>query len=176
MQTLHVPLLIIDPRPGRQPRARVSEVVSLRDVGATILDLAGVDARRQGIEGRSLARFWSHGDSAAPAGTTASAPDTILSTLSRGSDNQPWYPVTWGANMYSLVDSAHHYIRNGDGTEELYDARRDPAELHNLADAPESAPVLKLFRSTLSALISRLPPVAEQPVEHPGPPGEGQGR
>lgn len=176
MQTLHVPLLIIDPRPGRQPRARVSEVVSLRDVGATILDLAGVDARRQGIEGRSLARFWSHGDSAAPAGTTASAPDTILSTLSRGSDNQPWYPVNWGANMYSLVDSAHHYIRNGDGTEELYDARRDPAELHNLADAPESAPVLEVFRSTLSALISGVPPVAEQPVEHPGPPGEGQGR
>jgi arylsulfatase A-like enzyme len=173
-QTLHVPLVIMDPRPGRQPAARVDEVVSLRDVGATLLDLAGVHAAQEGIGGRSLARFWAPGDSVG-VGDVAS-PDTIFSTLSRGTDNQPWYPVSWGPSMYSLMDSTYHYVRNGDGTEELYDALRDPAEAHDLAGADGSEPILIRFRAMLGSLAPTTPPVPAGSVTHAKPPAPGKVR
>ncbi|MCG6956848.1 MAG: sulfatase [Gemmatimonadetes bacterium] len=175
-QTLHVPLLVMDPRPGRQPRARVGEVVTLRDVGATLLDLAGVNAAQEGIGGRSLARFWTQEDSTGPGPTDVTAPDTIFSSLDRGTDNQPWYPVSWGASMYSLMDSTYHYVRNGDGTEELYDALRDPAEVHDLAGTAESQPVLARFRTMLGALVQTPPPVPTGPVLHAKPPDPGKVR
>jgi hypothetical protein len=48
--------------------------------------------------------------------------------------------------MQSLVLGNLHYIRNGDGREELYDYIVDPAEHTNLADGTDSAQVLAPFR------------------------------
>jgi arylsulfatase A-like enzyme len=174
MQTVHVPLIVYDPRPGHQVTMRVDEVVSLRDIGATLLDLAGVNPTREGIGGRSLTRFWAPRDSANPG---AEGPDdTIFTSVSRGADHQAWYPVNWGPSMFSLMDSSYHYIRNGDGTEELYQPLRDSAEVHNLAGQPSSAPVLAKFRAMLSSLVSYAHPVPEQPLDHPKAPPRKEGR
>ncbi|MCG6988866.1 MAG: sulfatase-like hydrolase/transferase [Gemmatimonadetes bacterium] len=174
MQTVHVPLIVDDPRPGHDPKARVNQVVSLRDVGATLLHLAGVNPAREGIGGRSLSRFWSMSDSVGPGQDTVG--DTIFSSVSRGSDREPWYPANWGPEMYSLMDSTYEYIRNGDGTEELYDIRLDPAELRDLVNRPQEASVLAHFRTVLHGLVSRVPAVPKEPVEHPKAPPRNEGR
>jgi arylsulfatase A-like enzyme len=173
MQTVHVPLIVDDPRPGHALAAQVNQVVSLRDVGATLLNVAGVDPAREGIGGRSLSRFWTMSDSAGPGQDTVG--DTIFSSVSRGSDREPWYPANWGPEMYSLMDSTYEYIRNGDGTEELYNIRQDPAELRDLVDQPRQAPVLEHFRIMLHALVSRVPQVPQKPVEHPKAPPRNEG-
>jgi arylsulfatase A-like enzyme len=150
LPTLHVPLLVFDGRKGNEQRV-VGRVVSLRDMAATILDLAGLDAASQGIPGSSLARYWAEpeegsADSADPPAETA------FSVLFRGSLTEPWYPVERGPAMYSLVDSAYHYILNGDGTEELFDLRSDPGETSNLAGERSQRDILEGFRERLGQL------------------------
>src|SRR5262249_42530025 len=53
---IRVPLLIVSPSGDRSPQV-VPETVSLRDLPATIVDLAGLGARAP-FPGRSLARLW----------------------------------------------------------------------------------------------------------------------
>jgi len=169
MPLLHVPLLIRDPREGLAPR-RVDQVVSLRNMAATILDLAGLDIP-VGIHGRSLTRYWREGGDSlqAPGSTDA---DTVFSVLNRGAVDQPWYPVGWGPTMYSLVDSVYHYVFNGDGSEELYDLTVDAREIHNLAGTPDATEAVDRFRDLLRRLASDLPPVREGPPDYPRPPGQ----
>ncbi len=62
---LHVPLVILPPAANPSPAGRaVDETVSLRDLAATVVDLAGLSAGSP-FPGESLARFWS-GSSPAP--------------------------------------------------------------------------------------------------------------
>ena len=111
---LHMPLLIRDPR---QPRGeRIAAPVSLRDLGATILDLASVEPAMP-FPGHSLARSW---DPAAVAGAVDSP---LFSHLGQGINTPLADPNTAG-DMQSLFADGLHYIRNGDGTEELYASRR----------------------------------------------------
>ncbi len=44
--------------------------------------------------------------------------------------------------MKSLIADGYHYILNGDGVRELYEIRRDPGELRDLADTHEGRVVL----------------------------------
>jgi len=162
---LHVPLLVKDFR--EEPSARrVSEVVSLRDVGATILDLAGLDPGSRGIPGRSLSRFWREPAQTSSGPSATLPPDTIFATLSRGIVDRPWYPVGLGPSMYSLTDSFHHYILNGDGTEELYSLLDDAAELNNLVGSGEYQETLEGFRGTLGALVGGFPVFPAGPALH----------
>jgi hypothetical protein len=48
--------------------------------------------------------------------------------------------------MTSFIDATHHYIRNGDGSEELFAYRQDPGELHNLVGATGTSDVVAAFR------------------------------
>lgn len=207
---LHVPLVIHDPR-SDLVEGHVDRVVSLRNVGATILDMVGVNPAANNIGGRSLARFWAGkvdsaaalaanqlaADTGAPdasptvgedaeAGTGDAqqapkplhltgaipdqAPDTAFSNVDRGSDNNAWFPISWGPAMYSLMDSTYHYIVNGDGSEELYDVRQDPAELHNLAYDAAMRPIVLRFRAGIRTLAPRPPSFQPGPVQHPSPP------
>ncbi len=186
---LHVPLIIHDPR-SNLVEGRVNQVVSLRNIGATILDMVGVNPAASGIGGRSLARFWAGKvDSANAAGPDAAvamqapsmalhvtgtapdlAPDTAFTNVDRGSESEAWFPINWGPSMYSLVDSTYHYIVNGDGSEELYNVRQDPAELHNLAYDDAAKPVVLRFRSSVRGLAPRLPQFQPGPVQHASAP------
>jgi arylsulfatase A-like enzyme len=139
-QLLHVPLLIV--QRGRVPAGqRLSEPVGLIDLGATILDLAQAQAE---LPGQTLARFW----------------------RDRGADTLVWDPIraevrrhpsanknaAW-RNRNGTVRAAfaerYHYIRNPNGTEELYDYWSDPAEEHDLARDSTQRDVLENMRAML---------------------------
>jgi arylsulfatase A-like enzyme len=109
-QALHVPLLIVDPR-SKTRGERVDSAVTLRDVAATILDLAGLPSG--GIPGRSLA----------PHGTQSvgtASPSPVLSEVWPPANPAPSLPVDYGY-MRSLVVWPHQLIRRGDGKEEMLD-------------------------------------------------------
>lgn len=144
MPSLHVPLFLSFP--GRVPAKRVDRALSLADVPATILDLAGVDSA---VPGRSLRLIWMGAGEAAE-------PSPVLSDLEEDSFNEnPWDPVSRGP-MQSLIRDELHYIRNGDGVEELYDLAADPDELEDLAGRPDRRGDLRRMRFALDSLLSEL--------------------
>jgi arylsulfatase A-like enzyme len=108
--------------PGHLPAGvRVATTVSLRDVGATILDLAQVSNQGE-IPGRSLAWSWTNGRAPQPA--------IAFSAVSK-LRGEPALSTTKG-DMYSVVVDSFHLIRNGDGVEELYQIHADPMEATDL--------------------------------------------
>ncbi len=140
--SVEVPLLIV--YPPRVPAAvTVNRAVSLRDVAATLVDLAGFGGDNP-IPGNSLARFWQGGlgDSASP----------VLSEVSRGIRTPAWYPVSRG-NMQALVALGYRYIRNSGGGEELFSARHDPAERFDLSGADSSRVTLEELRGLLRRAV-----------------------
>lgn len=140
-QVLHVPLVIW--APGRVPAGlRVRREVSLRDLPATVFDLA-FPGEPHPFPGASLARTWR--DSAAP-------PDTIVAGVPKGVNTPPDEPVTRG-NMSAVFRGGVHYILNGDGEPELFDRRADPAEERNLVADPAWRGTLDSLHGALASLI-----------------------
>lgn len=140
---LHVPLVISYP-PRIPAGAHVTQPVSPQDIPATILDVLqytdGV-----AMPGQSLARYWTRGvsDDIATTDTAAIFSDLTFNDFASASD-----PVRKGP-MQSLVRDRFHYIRNGDGSEELYDYLADPDERTNVARGADSSTVLAPFRELL---------------------------
>jgi arylsulfatase A-like enzyme len=145
-QTLHVPLIMAFP--GHIPAGgRVREAVTLRDLPVTMLELIDLhgDAR---LPGNSLARYWN----GAP-GSGMLAADTLLAEISAGINTPPEYPVSKG-DMKSLICNALHYIRNGDGGEELYDFENDSTEQRNIAASEQGRLRLDFFRRRLKGVLT----------------------
>lgn len=121
-QLLHVPLVIR--YPSRVPAGkRVAQQVSLRDLAATLVELSGLPDPR-GLGGTSLAATWRSPEARGSA---------VVSEVSRAV-NPDSSALNALGNMRSLADDSLHYIRNGDGSFELYAYRRDPSEESNLAN------------------------------------------
>jgi hypothetical protein len=57
--------------------------------------------------------------------------------------------------MISVVSGPYHYIRRGDGVEELYDIEADLAETADLAARAEMAPVLTRLRALATGMSPR---------------------
>ncbi|MEJ2704361.1 MAG: sulfatase, partial [Sedimentisphaerales bacterium] len=131
IQSIRVPLILR--LPGSVPRdVVVQEPITLRDMPATVIDLLSLPD--EGLfPGRSLRSHWLE-----PGGNTPKSLVPALSELSYA----PWEPnsapVSKG-DMRSLVTGDMHYIRSGDGTEEVYDLRTDPAEHNDLIRTPRGA-------------------------------------
>jgi arylsulfatase A-like enzyme len=129
---VHVPLVVL--APGRVPAGRrVREFVSLRDLPATVLDLARVEGRGW-FPGKSLARFWPGPGSAAPADTRAAETPVFCAVLGGTQDpsERCCSPVARGS-LGAIFMDGKYYIRNlKDGSEELYDFEHDPREQNNL--------------------------------------------
>lgn len=142
LPVLHVPLLIRDPE-AFGAGTRVEEPVSLRDVPATILDLADIPG--PGLPGHSLAPLVGElpGEAAAPWPALA-----WVEASPGGLDEGPDEPTDRG-EMHSAFIDRWHYILNGDGVEELYDVVADPDELRNLARDPQATTALALLRRAL---------------------------
>lgn len=137
---LHVPLMIR--YPSRLPMGlRVDTPVSLRDLPRTIEDLARLREQAGELPGNSLTRTWM--DRQGPR-------SAVVSEVTRGINTPAAYPVSRGA-MRSVIDDSLHYIRNGDGVEELYAWRIDDAEVSDLARADS-------MRAALDRLRGALPP------------------
>jgi arylsulfatase A-like enzyme len=105
---LDVPLIIRFPE-AVPADVRVSAPVSLRDLPRTITDLVSGSADFPGV---SLAPSWR--DEA----TAGRSP--VFAEVTSGVRMPAWTPIARG-DMASLIADGSHYIRNGDGVEELYD-------------------------------------------------------
>jgi arylsulfatase A-like enzyme len=146
-QLVNVPLVVAGPT--RVPKRQVvDEPVSLRDVPATVLDLAGL-ARGDLFPGRSLARFWNQRD-----GAPQPVFEPLLMEMERPAllTNQGREPVSRGP-MKSLVAGGMHYIRTGDGGEELFALGADPQELTSVAGLPGAEVSLEGFRGALRSMV-----------------------
>ena len=136
-QLLQVPLLMR--HPARLPgNGVVRRPVSLRDVAATVLDVAALENDGR-IPGASLMAVI--GDSSAPVSAIVSG-----SALVRGTEGQ------------SLISDGVHYIRMADGREELYDLETDSLETRSLVETPEGAALLAGLRSRLDSINTAHPP------------------
>ena len=141
MNALQVPLLML--LPSRVPaNVSVKQAASLADLPATVMDLLKV---KDGFHfsGDSLARYWDGTPT-----TSAGGPNALLSELDFAPNLPASYPLSRG-NMKSLVAGPYHYIRNGDGSEELYDLEHDPDETKELSRSEENREILDRFRQSL---------------------------
>jgi arylsulfatase A-like enzyme len=140
---LHVPLGFYAPT-LLPPGVRIQAPVSLRDLAATILELASVP--RGSVPGRSLLEW------IRPTAELQRS-DTLLAAVDyhRLLPKWPVSPVLRG-DMRSIVLDSLHYIHNGDGVEELYHLGRDSRETRNLAGLPEFQPDLERHRAALKAV------------------------
>jgi arylsulfatase A-like enzyme len=151
---VHVPLVIIPPAGGPSPRV-VTQAVSLRDVAATVVDIAGLRTGSP-FHGESLSRFW-NGSVPATSGEAARS-DPVLSEVvplqSFGPDSSLW-PEESRWPMIALTDGDWAYIRREkDGREELFELRSDAQEQHNLASEPAMQPRLEQMREAARRLAA----------------------
>ncbi len=151
MELLHVPLLISFP--GRVPAGgnRIREMVTLRSIPATILALTGA-SDEQRIPGGSLAGLWQ------PEG--ASPADPLLASVRKGINVREDLPIALG-DLYALTHAERHYIRNPDGSEELYDISQtmtqDSALTASGAESQLAADRARLENLIGAAALRRVP-------------------
>jgi arylsulfatase A-like enzyme len=148
---IRVPLLIVPPS-GLQSSAVVDETVSLRDLPATIVDLAG-QGNGSPFPGESLSRFWR--DSRSEDARWSSEHGPVISELTAPSplnSNQGRSPAARGP-LVSLGKGDFVYIRNeGDGSEQLFNERNDPQEIDDRSRFASMRPVLEEFRNRLDLI------------------------
>ena len=103
-----VPLVIA--APGRAAGAKTAPPAGLIDIYPTLVELCGLPPNKR-LEGQSLVPL-------------LKAPDA--------SREVPTICTFWKGN-HAVISERWRYIRYADGSEELYDIRKDPREWHNLA-------------------------------------------
>jgi arylsulfatase A-like enzyme len=142
---LHVPLIVSYPR-AVPAAVEVERTVSLRDLAASLLDLAGVAPV---LPGTSLRRFWEAGDDAGLGDPQHSRAEILV-----GRTIPAWLPRVWpvakGA-MQAVTRGGLHYIVNGDGREELYDLDAGTRDEHDLSGDPAWTPQLEELRRARAA-------------------------
>ncbi|MEO8448702.1 MAG: sulfatase [Gemmatimonadota bacterium] len=139
IQLLHVPLVVVGP--GRVPAGvRVADPVSLRDIPATVLALAGF-AGSAAMGGRSLTRYW---DSTVSPG--ARAESLLVAEVARRPPGAVKM-LNGAGKMWSVVGGQHHYIASHDGSEELFNYWSDPGESIDIMNAPGAAALVAPFRA-----------------------------
>jgi arylsulfatase A-like enzyme len=138
---LHVPLLVR--APGRVPAGqRIVPIVSLRDMAATLVDLAGAPAGT--MPGTSLAHAWTTGSNDGLSPIMAEAAAAV---------NPSKVNLTRFGPIKASLDSVGHFIHYGDGREAFFDWRTDSAELNDLAATSEGQAALPHYRTIISALL-----------------------
>jgi arylsulfatase A-like enzyme len=121
---LHVPLVILGPR-HLTPGKRVQQMVSLRDLPATILEL--LDLKATGMAGDSFASCMLTQPAPKP-----SPSKPIFAFLSKGTHFPAWFPN--GGTSVKAIFLANKYCIISDKKKELYDFENDPRERNNLFD------------------------------------------
>lgn len=139
VNTLRVPLFIR--LPGKVPAGqRVTAAVSLRDLAATVMELAAPTA--EPLPGTSLAGTW----------TEAGVPGPVIAEVTRAKNIPGHYPTARG-NMFTLLDDRWQLIQNGDDSLELYDYRADSLQVRDLARSDSAAAILAALRQRLQDLL-----------------------
>ncbi len=150
---IRVPLVIVPPKGRGQAPVAVRRFVSLREIPATIAELAR-PGEAHPFSGESLSRFW---NGPGERESESSIPSPVLSELVSPNPlnpNQGRSPASRGP-LAALAEGDLVYIRSqGDGREQLFDQNDDPRELSSRAQSPDWRPMLEKFR----ALLSRIQP------------------
>jgi arylsulfatase A-like enzyme len=136
---LKVPLIVRYPARFRAG-ARVSVPVSTADIPATVARLTGVPAGS--FPGQPLPDAENAGDSAR----------IVLAEVAMRPTRSKDAPSARGW-VKSLVTDRWQFLLEQSGRVELYDIRMDPAELHDVASAPENQALIADFRSRLAPLL-----------------------
>ena len=131
-RSTRVPLIFAGPGVAR--KARCNRPAELLDIYPTLSELCGL-SEPENVEGHSLV----------PQLKDAQAPREFPAITTHNHDNHGVRSEDW------------RYIRYADGSEELYDMRKDPNEWKNLAGDPEYAKVMTDHRRWL-------PKVNEKPA------------
>ena len=77
--------------------------------------------------------------------------------------------------MKAMVAGGMHYIRSGDGSEELYSLEADPEERMNVAGFPDAQEALQGFRDALRSMLRRHhPPGGVARTDGISPRGDGR--
>jgi len=158
---LRVPLLIIPPSKMQAGAAlTVREPVSLRDIAATIADMAGLTTDSS-LPGDSLMRF-----SKNPSLASGAEPPNLSELV----PNDPKSRNFWGvptplSPRASLKDSEWSYLRREvEGGEQLYHLTEDALEQRNIAQDPSVQDTVRRLRASLDQwtkgplIPSRFPP------------------
>jgi arylsulfatase A-like enzyme len=148
---LQVPFVIVPPG-GAATKQIVKDTVSLRNLGATIVDVLGLESGSP-LPGFSLARYWRNTGTNIPSAGQASAPalSEVVPGLAINVDGYGLPMKTWP--LGALDDGDWSYIRSeGNGREELYHVKKDVKEQRNLASNPVAQPILDRMRKTLGEL------------------------
>ncbi|HET9530262.1 MAG TPA: sulfatase [Blastocatellia bacterium] len=146
LASVHVPLVLHFPE--KVPANKIiREPSTIRDIPATVIDLLGMDDASS-FPGASLARYW---DGAADPASLDIYP--LISEVGVARDVPEWFPVAKG-DMRSLIIDGYRYIKNGDGSEELYDLEADPGEKNNLIDTEHGLRMLNRFRTSLEIIVA----------------------
>jgi arylsulfatase A-like enzyme len=142
LETLHIPLFFH--WPGRIPARRISKIVGLSQLPATVMDLLNRSTRV--FPGESLAALWNGKEAG-----QASGP--VYSDLRPGrfKDGPGFYPNS-REGWSSLVTDRWHLLVSDSGRTELYAWREDPGENHDLAADPANREVIKKLRQQLPAI------------------------
>ena len=107
-----------------KPGSSCAKPVNLLDIYPTLASLTGCKPPDKQLEGNDL---------------------TVLMKNPEASWNKTSLTV-FGYKNYGIRSERYRYIVYADGTEELYDHKKDKWEWHNLADRPELADVRKEMR------------------------------
>ena len=139
INTLRIPLFIR--LPGRVPEGlRATAPVTLRDLSATVIDLAAPGPAP--APGGSLAAAWTGRGLISP----------VLAEVTKARNVPANYPTALG-DMQTLIDDRWQLIRNGDDRLELYEYRVDTLQERNLAGSDSAAAVLAAMRQRLLELL-----------------------
>lgn len=138
---LHVPLVLRYPARVRAG-VRVTAPVTLRDLMATVLDVTGASTSSPGVSWLPLT-----------GGAPRAKGSPVISEVRAGVNTDPAYPVSRGPMQSAITDSTH-YIRNGDGVEELYAWRADRPEANDLVKTGNAAARLPALRAAIAATLS----------------------
>lgn len=139
LNTIRVPLLLR--LPGGVPAGlRVQQPVTLRDLAATVMQLAAPG--EPAMPGTSLAAAWTGGPPLSP----------VVSEVTKARNIASFYPTARG-DMQTLLDDQWQLIRNGDGRLELYAYRADTLQEQDLVGDPGSASRLDSLQRRLTGLL-----------------------
>ena len=148
---IHVPLLVV--APGRVPAsARVSGAVSLRQVPATLVNLAGLGAGSP-FPGGSW--FGDQTQSQNGQGAMTQPGQAALSEFTPKTDlisPTPGQPHDSDL-MRAVVQDEKSYHRHGDGSEAFFDLKSDPGETQNLFRKEPESPEIQRFQAILPELV-----------------------
>jgi arylsulfatase A-like enzyme len=151
LDEIGVPLVILSPD---APAGRVVvDAVSLRDLPATVVDQLG-DAANSPFPGRSLAAHWRQTAGQPPAALGPALSEHANATAFQA---QPQRGLKRLGVQMSLVALGRHYVRDGMGSEQLYELRSDPFEQVNLIGSVAGDQVVGIFRKRLLEVLTDEP-------------------